>query len=85
MTQDCLGFLPARRNVVLALDLREQKTRNKTPILKGIFWMLKTGRLIGGAGTGKTTELLKIMTDAKDRLGGDFLALGFASFAPAAG
>lgn len=46
--------------------------------------MPKIGRLIGGAGTGKTTELLKIMTDAKDRLGGDFLALGFASFTRAA-
>lgn len=41
-------------------------------------------RLVGGAGTGKTTELLKIMAAAIDRLGGDPLRLGFASFTRAA-
>lgn len=46
--------------------------------------MTQLGRLIGGAGTGKTTELLSIMTGARDKLGGDVMALGFASFTRAA-
>lgn len=46
--------------------------------------MPQIGRLIGGAGTGKTTELLRTMTAAKERLGGDILSLGFASFTRAA-
>jgi superfamily I DNA/RNA helicase len=46
--------------------------------------MPQIGRLIGGAGTGKTTELLRTMTAAKERLGGDIMALGFASFTRAA-
>jgi DNA helicase-2/ATP-dependent DNA helicase PcrA len=41
-------------------------------------------RLIGGAGTGKTTELLRLMEAALDTLGGDPLKLGFASFTRAA-
>ena len=41
-------------------------------------------RLIGGAGTGKTTELLSVMDGALERLGGDPLRLGFASMTRAA-
>jgi DNA helicase-2/ATP-dependent DNA helicase PcrA len=44
----------------------------------------KVDRLVGGAGTGKTTEILRIMTGALDYLGGDPMALGFASFTRAA-
>jgi DNA helicase-2/ATP-dependent DNA helicase PcrA len=44
----------------------------------------KVDRLIGGAGTGKTTEILKVMTGALEHLGNDPLALGFASFTTAA-
>jgi DNA helicase II / ATP-dependent DNA helicase PcrA len=51
--------------------------------------MLKMGRtqiarLVGGAGTGKTTELLQVMEKAKAGLGGSPFALGFASFTRAA-
>ena len=45
---------------------------------------MKIARLIGGAGTGKTTELLGIMESALEELGGDPLRLGFASFTRAA-
>jgi len=45
---------------------------------------MKIARLIGGAGTGKTTELLRIMEAALESLGGDPLKLGFASFTRAA-
>jgi len=41
-------------------------------------------RLIGGAGTGKTTELKRVMEAALPRLGGDPMRLGFASFTRAA-
>ena len=41
-------------------------------------------RIIGGAGTGKTTTILQKMELALDRLGGDPLRLGFASFTRAA-
>ena len=46
--------------------------------------MTKIARLIGGAGTGKTTELLKIMEGALVHFGGNPLLLGFASFTRAA-
>lgn len=46
--------------------------------------MTKLARLIGGAGTGKTTELLRIMEGALEQLGHDPLMLGFASFTRAA-
>jgi superfamily I DNA/RNA helicase len=46
--------------------------------------MTQIARLIGGAGTGKTTELLKIITEAAGRVGGDPSAIGFASFTRAA-
>jgi DNA helicase-2/ATP-dependent DNA helicase PcrA len=45
---------------------------------------VKIARLIGGAGTGKTTELLNVMEGALTRLGGDPTRLGFASFTRAA-
>lgn len=45
---------------------------------------MKTARLIGGAGTGKTTELLEIMKSIIDPLGGDPTAIGFGSFTRAA-
>ncbi len=45
---------------------------------------MKIARLIGAAGSGKTTELLKIMEAALPKLGGDPLRLGFASFTRAA-
>ena len=43
-----------------------------------------TARLVGGAGTGKTRELIEIMERAKAGLGGSPFALGFASFTRAA-
>jgi DNA helicase-2/ATP-dependent DNA helicase PcrA len=46
--------------------------------------MLHVARLIGAAGSGKTTELLRIMEAALPRLGNDPLRLGFASFTRAA-
>lgn len=46
--------------------------------------MKKIALLIGGAGTGKTTELLRIMEAALSKLGGNPLRLGFASFTRAA-
>lgn len=46
--------------------------------------MLKVARLIGAAGSGKTTELLRIMEAALPKLGNDPLRLGFASFTRAA-
>lgn len=46
--------------------------------------MVKTAILIGGAGTGKTTELLGVMESAKAALGGDPFSLGFCSFTRAA-
>ena len=46
--------------------------------------MLQTARLIGSAGSGKTTELLRIMEAALPKLGGNPLRLGFASFTRAA-
>ena len=45
---------------------------------------MKIARLIGAAGSGKTTELLRIMESALPKLGGDPLRLGFASFTCAA-
>lgn len=45
---------------------------------------MKVARLIGGAGTGKTTELLRVMEGALEKLGNDPLRLGFASFTRAA-
>lgn len=45
---------------------------------------MKTARLIGAAGSGKTTELLRVMESALDRLGRDPLRLGLASFTRAA-
>ena len=46
--------------------------------------MTKLARLIGGAGTGKTTELLRIMEGALEHFDNDPLMLGFASFTRAA-
>ena len=46
--------------------------------------MLKSARLIGGAGTGKTTELLQIMKSILVPLGGDPGSIGFGSFTTAA-
>ena len=46
--------------------------------------MLKKAKLIGGAGTGKTTELLQIMKSIIGPLGGDPAAIGFGSFTRAA-
>lgn len=46
--------------------------------------MVKIARLVGGAGTGKTTELLGVMESARTMLGGSPLAIGFASFTRAA-
>lgn len=46
--------------------------------------MVKIARLVGGAGTGKTTELLRVMEGAKSALGGSPFALGFTSFTRAA-
>ena len=45
---------------------------------------VKIARLIGAAGSGKTTELLRIMEGALPKLGNDPLRLGFASFTRAA-
>lgn len=45
---------------------------------------MKTARLIGGAGTGKTTELLQIMKSVMEQIGGDPTQIGFASFTRAA-
>lgn len=45
---------------------------------------IQIARLIGAAGSGKTTELLRIMEAALPKLGGDPLRLGFASFTRAA-
>lgn len=44
----------------------------------------KAAILIGSAGSGKTTELLRVLETAKDRLGGDPFAVGFASMTRAA-
>jgi superfamily I DNA/RNA helicase len=46
--------------------------------------MLKKAKLIGGAGTGKTTELLQIMKSIIGPLGGDPTSIGFGSFTRAA-
>jgi DNA helicase II / ATP-dependent DNA helicase PcrA len=46
--------------------------------------LVKIARLIGAAGSGKTTELLRIMEAALPKLGNDPLRLGFASFTRAA-
>lgn len=45
---------------------------------------MQVARLIGAAGSGKTTELLRIMEAALPKLGGNPLRLGFASFTRAA-
>jgi DNA helicase-2/ATP-dependent DNA helicase PcrA len=45
---------------------------------------VQIARLIGAAGSGKTTELLRIMEGALPKLGNDPLRLGFASFTRAA-
>lgn len=44
----------------------------------------QVAKLIGGAGTGKTGELLRVLTSAKTTLGGDPFCLGFASYTKAA-
>jgi superfamily I DNA/RNA helicase len=41
-------------------------------------------KLIGGAGTGKTREMMATMESAKDRLGGSPFSVGFSSFTRAA-
>lgn len=41
-------------------------------------------RLVGGAGTGKTTELMGTIDKAKEKLGGSPFAIGFTSFTRAA-
>lgn len=46
--------------------------------------MAKVAVLIGGAGTGKTTELIGVMESARAALGGSPFAIGFASFTRAA-
>lgn len=46
--------------------------------------MVKTAILIGSAGSGKTTELLRVMEGAKQALGGSPFAVGFASMTRAA-
>jgi superfamily I DNA/RNA helicase len=45
---------------------------------------MQVARLIGGAGTGKTTELLNIMKGVLPSVGNDPLAIGFASLTKAA-
>lgn len=45
---------------------------------------MKVAILIGSAGSGKTTELLKVMEGAKSALGGSPFAVGFASMTRAA-
>jgi DNA helicase-2/ATP-dependent DNA helicase PcrA len=45
---------------------------------------MRVARLVGGAGTGKTTELLRIMEGAKAALGGSPFSIGFTSFTRAA-
>lgn len=45
---------------------------------------MTTARLIGGAGTGKTTELLQIMKQVLERIGDNPHLIGFASFTKAA-
>jgi len=45
---------------------------------------MQVARLIGSAGSGKTTELLRIMEAALPKIGGSPLALGFASLTRAA-
>lgn len=45
---------------------------------------MQVARLVGGAGTGKTTELLRIMEGARAALGGSPFAIGFTSFTRAA-
>jgi len=44
----------------------------------------KVARLVGGAGTGKTTEVIRVMEEAKSGLGGSPFAIGFTSFTRAA-
>jgi DNA helicase-2/ATP-dependent DNA helicase PcrA len=45
---------------------------------------VEVAKLIGGAGTGKTTELMGIMEAAKQKLGGSPFSIGFTSFTRAA-
>lgn len=45
---------------------------------------MQVARLVGGAGTGKTTELMRVMEAAKAGLGGSPFAIGFTSFTRAA-
>ena len=45
---------------------------------------VEVAKLIGGAGTGKTTELMQVMETAKGRLGGSPFSIGFTSFTRAA-
>lgn len=45
---------------------------------------MKVATLIGSAGTGKTTELLRVLEGAKSALGGSPFAVGFASMTRAA-
>lgn len=60
-------------------DLR--KPQIFTPFGKVV---MKVARLVGGAGTGKTTELLRVMEGAKSALGGSPFSIGFTSFTRAA-
>jgi len=46
--------------------------------------MKQVARLVGAAGSGKTTELMSVMEAAKSALGGDPFSVGFASFTRAA-
>ena len=46
--------------------------------------MAQKARVIGAAGTGKTTELLRIMEGAKAAIGGDPMKIGLMSFTRAA-
>lgn len=45
---------------------------------------MQVARLVGGAGTGKTTELMRLIETAKNSLGGSPFAVGFTSFTRAA-
>ena len=45
---------------------------------------MQAARLVGGAGTGKTTEILRLMEGSRTRYGGNPLAIGFSSLTRAA-
>jgi len=46
--------------------------------------VMQVARLVGGAGTGKTTELMRVIEAAKNALGGSPFSVGFTSFTRAA-